>query len=85
MKRWEEVEDAVVVAVIPTSQDAAVGAEAEEGEAKVWYVVDVGDDHFLASHFNGNGSFASNVNLAVVGNRDVLVVDVVVLNEVLVV
>ena len=41
-------------------------------------MVDVAYDHLLASHFNGDGSFARNANLAVIGERDVLVVDAVV-------
>ena len=85
VKRWEEAEDAVVTAVVPTAQDAVVDADAEEGEAKVSDVVDVADDHLLVPHFNGDGFFASNVNLAVVGERDILVVDAVVYDEGLVV
>ena len=81
VKRREEVEDAVFVAVVSTAWDAAVEVEAEEGKAKVRDVLDVVDDHLLASHFNGDGSFVENVNLAVVSERDVLVVDVVLLNE----
>ena len=77
VKRREEVEDAVFVAVVSTAWDAAVEVEAEEGKAKVRDVLDVVDDHLLASHFNGDGSFVENVNLAVVSERDVLVVDVV--------
>ena len=75
VKCWKESEDAVVLSAVPTSQDTTVDAEVEEGEAKVWDVVDVADDHLLASHFNGDGSFVRNSNLAVVGERDVLVVD----------
>ena len=41
-------------------------------------MVDVAEDHLLASHFNGDGSFASNYILTVAGERDVLVVDTVV-------
>ena len=41
-------------------------------------MVDVAYDHLLASHFIGDGSFARNANLAVIGERDVLVVDAVV-------
>ena len=58
--------------------DVEVDVEIEEGEAKVRDVVDVVDDHLLASQFNGDGSFARNANLAVIGERDVLVVDAVV-------
>ena len=78
VKRREESEDAVIVAVVSTARDAAVDTEAEEGEAKVRDVVDVSNDHLLAYHFNGDGSFASNANLSVVDERDVLVVDMVV-------
>ena len=46
--------------MVPTARDAAVYAEAEEGGAKVRDMVDVKDDHLLVSHFNGDGSFASN-------------------------
>ena len=85
VKRLEESEYAIVVAVVPTAQDAAVDAEAEKGEAKVQDIVDVADYHILAPHFNGGGSSARNANLAVVGKRAVLVVDVVVGDEGLVV
>ena len=77
VKRSEEAEDAVVVAVLPTARDAAVDTEAEKGEAKVRDMVDDADDHLLEPHFNDNGSFARNANLTVVGELDVLVVDAV--------
>ena len=64
--------------MVPTARDAAVDAEAEEGEAKVRDMVDVADDHLLSPHFNGDSSFSRNANLAVVDERDVLVVDAVV-------
>ena len=78
VKRLEESEYAIVVAVVPTARDAAVDVEAEEGEAKVQDVVDVADDHLIAPHFNDDGSFARNANLAVIDERDILVVGAVV-------
>ena len=78
MKRWEEEEDVVVVAVVPTARDAEVDTEDEEGEEKVQDVVDVAYDHLLDPHFNGNGSFSRNANLAVFRERDLLIVDAVV-------
>ena len=78
VKRSEEAEDAVVVAVLPTTRDAAVDTEAEKGEAKVRDVVDDADDHLLDPHFNGNGSFSRNANLAVFRERDLLIGDAVV-------
>ena len=78
VKYWEEAEDMVVVDVVPTAMDVEVDVEIEEGEAKVRDVVDVVDDHLLASQFNGDSSFSRNANLAVIGERDVLVVDAVV-------
>ena len=53
-------------------------AEVEEGETKVLDVVDVVDDHLIAPHFNDDGFFAINANLAVVNERDILVVGAVV-------
>ena len=75
MKRLYESEDTVVFTVVPKAWDAAVEEEDEEGGAKVRYMVNVVDDHILASLFNDDGSLAINANLAVVGEHDVLVVD----------
>ena len=38
--------------MVPTARDAAVDEEDEEGEAKVRDMVNVVDDHLLASLFN---------------------------------
>ena len=53
-------EDAFVVAVISAAEDAAVDAEAEEREAQVGDVVNVTNDDILASHVDGDDSFAGN-------------------------
>ena len=49
-------------------------AEAEEREAQVGDVVDVGNDNFLAAHVDGDESFAGNWNFDIVGEGDVLIV-----------
>ena len=56
------------------AEDASVDADTEEREAQVGDVVDVANDDVPAAHVDGDESFASNWNLAIIGEGDVLVV-----------
>ena len=67
-------DDVFIDAVVSAAEDAAVDAETEEREAQVGDVVDVANDDVPAAHVDGDDSFASNWNLAIVGEGDVLVV-----------
>ena len=83
-KLGKEDENTIVVPVISTAEDAAVNAEAEEGETKAGDVVDLTDDHLLTPHVDGNNALACNEDVGVVGERDVLVVHAMLGNEALV-
>ena len=76
-----EDEDAFVVAVVSTAEDAVVDAEAKERNAQGRETVDVADDDFLVDHAGDDDALASNWYLSILGGGDVLVVHLVVGDE----
>ena len=73
IERGKEDKNTIVAAVISTTEEAVVGANAEERETQPRNVVDATYDDRFTPHFDGNDALSSNKGVAVVGKRDILV------------
>ena len=60
--------------MVSAADDAEMDAETEEKETQGGDVVDVAEDDLLAAHVDGDDTLASNWNLAIFGEGDVLIV-----------